>query len=68
MKSADNGNGVTFRSGDDVDLGPTNIGVSVIDTALQMVRPGDELMLNRAPENVWSAIFFKPTFIYTSYL
>ncbi|MED6276189.1 Low-density lipoprotein receptor- protein 2 [Characodon lateralis] len=36
VKSADTGNGVTFRSGDDVDLGPSHVGVSVIDTAMQM--------------------------------
>lgn len=36
VKSADTGNGVTFRSGDNVDLGPSHIGVSVIDTAMQM--------------------------------
>lgn len=37
VKSADTGNGVTFWSGDNVDLGPSHIGVSVIDTAMQMV-------------------------------
>lgn len=37
MKSADTGNGVTFRSGDNVDLGPSHIAVSFIDTAMQMV-------------------------------
>ncbi|KAL7385074.1 hypothetical protein ABVT39_014795 [Epinephelus coioides] len=36
VKSADTGNGVTFRSGDNVDLGPSHIGVSFIDTAMQM--------------------------------
>uniref|UniRef100_A0A3Q2Q3X8 Low-density lipoprotein receptor-related protein 2 n=1 Tax=Fundulus heteroclitus TaxID=8078 RepID=A0A3Q2Q3X8_FUNHE len=36
VKSADTGNGVTFRSGENVDLGPSHIGVSVIDTAMQM--------------------------------
>lgn len=40
MKSADTGNGVTFRSGDNVDLGPSHIGVSFIDTAMQMVSRG----------------------------
>lgn len=40
MKSGDTGNGVTFRSGDNVDLGPTHIGVSFIDTAMQMVSGG----------------------------
>lgn len=39
VKSADTGNGVTFRSGDNVDLGQSHIGVSFIDTAMQMVRP-----------------------------
>lgn len=37
VKSGDTGNGVTFRSGDNVDLGPSHIGVSFIDTAMQMV-------------------------------
>lgn len=37
MKSADTGNGVTFHSGDNVDLGPSHIAVSFIDTAMQMV-------------------------------
>ncbi|KAG7275699.1 hypothetical protein CRUP_011326 [Coryphaenoides rupestris] len=37
VKSGDTGNGVTFRSGDNVDLGPSRIGVSFIDTAMQMV-------------------------------
>lgn len=37
VKSSDAGNGVTFRSGDNVDLGPSHIGVSFIDTAMQMV-------------------------------
>lgn len=37
VKSADTGNGVTFHSGDNVDLGPSHIGVSFIDTAMQMV-------------------------------
>lgn len=37
VKFADTGNGVTFRSGDNVDLGPSRIGVSFIDTAMQMV-------------------------------
>ncbi|XP_035811393.2 low-density lipoprotein receptor-related protein 2a isoform X1 [Amphiprion ocellaris] len=36
VKSADTGNGVTFRSGDNVDLGPSHIGVSFIDTTMQM--------------------------------
>nr|XP_046260892.1 low-density lipoprotein receptor-related protein 2a isoform X2 [Scatophagus argus] len=36
VKSADTGNGVTFHSGDNVDLGPSHIGVSFIDTAMQM--------------------------------
>ncbi|XP_058889689.1 low-density lipoprotein receptor-related protein 2-like isoform X2 [Acipenser ruthenus] len=39
VKSSENGNGVTFRSGDDVtmDLGPPGVsGVSVIDRAMQM--------------------------------
>ncbi|KAM7407483.1 hypothetical protein PAMA_003284 [Pampus argenteus] len=36
VKSGDTGNGVTFRSGDNVDLGPSHIGVSFIDTAMQM--------------------------------
>ncbi|CAB1435033.1 unnamed protein product, partial [Pleuronectes platessa] len=36
VKSSDTGNGVTFRSGDNVDLGPSHIGVSFIDTAMQM--------------------------------
>lgn len=40
VKSGETGNGVTFRSGDNVDLGPTHIGVSFIDTAMQMVSPG----------------------------
>lgn len=40
VKSGDTGNGVTFRSGDNVDLGPSHIGVSFIETAMQMVRPG----------------------------
>lgn len=40
MKSADTGNGVTFHSGDNVDLGPSHIGVSFIDTAMQMVSEG----------------------------
>lgn len=40
VKSSDTGNGVTFRSGDNVDLGPSHIGVSFIDTAMQMVSPG----------------------------
>lgn len=39
VKSGDTGNGVTFRSGDNVDLGPSHIGVSFIDTAMQMVSP-----------------------------
>lgn len=39
VKSADTGNGVTFHSGDNVDLGQSHIGVSFIDTAMQMVRP-----------------------------
>uniref|UniRef100_A0A3Q4H6C5 Low-density lipoprotein receptor-related protein 2 n=1 Tax=Neolamprologus brichardi TaxID=32507 RepID=A0A3Q4H6C5_NEOBR len=39
VKSADTGNGVTFRSGDNVDLGPSHIGVSFIDTGMQMVNP-----------------------------
>lgn len=37
VKSADTGNGVTFHSGDNVDLGPSHIGVSFIDAAMQMV-------------------------------
>lgn len=37
VKSADTGNGVTFHSGDNVDLGPSHIGVSFIETAMQMV-------------------------------
>ncbi|XP_059895450.1 LOW QUALITY PROTEIN: low-density lipoprotein receptor-related protein 2a [Gadus macrocephalus] len=36
VKSGDTGNGVTFRSGDNVNLGPSNLGVSFIDTAMQM--------------------------------
>ncbi|RXM28137.1 Low-density lipoprotein receptor-related protein 2 [Acipenser ruthenus] len=39
VKSSENGNGVTFRSGDDVtmDLGPPGVsGISVIDRAMQM--------------------------------
>ncbi|KAJ0005681.1 hypothetical protein NQD34_015575 [Periophthalmus magnuspinnatus] len=36
VKSGDTGNGVTFHSGENVDLGPTRIGVSFIDTAMQM--------------------------------
>ncbi|TWW80779.1 Low-density lipoprotein receptor-related protein 2 [Takifugu flavidus] len=36
VKSADTGNGVTFHSGDNVDLGPSRIGVSFIDTAMQL--------------------------------
>lgn len=40
VKSSDTGNGVTFRSGDNVDLGPSHIGVSFIDTAMQMVSAG----------------------------
>lgn len=40
VKSADTGNGVTFHSGDNVDLGPSHIGVSFIDTAMQMVSEG----------------------------
>ena len=43
VKSGDTGNGVTFRSGDNVDLGPAHIGVSFIDTAMQMVSPGSTL-------------------------
>lgn len=39
VKSGDTGNGVTFRSGDNVDLGPSHIGVSFIDAAMQMVSP-----------------------------
>lgn len=40
VKSADAGNGVMFRSGDNVDLGPSQFGVSFIDTAMQMVSLG----------------------------
>ncbi|KPP76751.1 low-density lipoprotein receptor-related protein 2-like, partial [Scleropages formosus] len=38
VKSSDAGNGVAFRSGDDVtmDLGPPGLGVSVIDRAMQL--------------------------------
>lgn len=36
VKSGDTGNGVTFHSGENVDLGPTHVGVSFIDTAMQM--------------------------------
>uniref|UniRef100_A0A8C5B335 Low-density lipoprotein receptor-related protein 2 n=1 Tax=Gadus morhua TaxID=8049 RepID=A0A8C5B335_GADMO len=38
VKSGDTGNGVTFRSGDNVNLGPSNLGVSFIDTAMQMMK------------------------------
>lgn len=44
VKSGDTGNGVTFRSGDNVDLGPSHIGVSFIDTAMQMVSPARMLV------------------------
>lgn len=44
VKSGDTGNGVTFRSGDNVDLGPSHIGVSFIDAAMQMVSPGRMLI------------------------
>ncbi|KAI1884876.1 hypothetical protein AGOR_G00214380, partial [Albula goreensis] len=38
VKSSDTGNGVTFRSGDNVtmDLGPPSLGVSVIDRVMQL--------------------------------
>lgn len=55
MKSADTGNGVMFRSGDNVDLGPSHIGVSVIDTAMQMVSSGVQLMVFQVTESLLSA-------------
>lgn len=45
VKSGDTGNGVTFHSGENVDLGPTHVGVSFIDTAMQMVSSGGAPLL-----------------------
>uniref|UniRef100_A0A4W4GUH3 Low-density lipoprotein receptor-related protein 2 n=1 Tax=Electrophorus electricus TaxID=8005 RepID=A0A4W4GUH3_ELEEL len=58
VKSGDTGNGVSFRSGDNVtmDLEPQTLRVSVIDRAMQMVNMNHSVLIYHQ-ESKWS--FFK---------
>uniref|UniRef100_A0A8C2DL15 Low density lipoprotein receptor-related protein 2a n=1 Tax=Cyprinus carpio TaxID=7962 RepID=A0A8C2DL15_CYPCA len=62
VKSADTGNGVSFRSGDNVtmDLEPQTLGVSFIDRAMQLVNAGlffnQNIGVNVRMMHMWSKL------------